>query len=72
MLTEKQMKSLPKGQYSNTDLAVKFRNHGKKSREIMLHVDKKGNVIPNVMESKDFDHMQRMRLGRTIAKRYSK
>jgi hypothetical protein len=42
MITAKQMKSLPKGEFSNSQLATVFKTHGKKNREVTLPVDKHG------------------------------
>lgn len=68
MLTSKQIKELPKGEYSNTQLAVKFPTHGKRSRVSNVPVDRLGNMV-NVLSAK-FVRVQPMRLNRQMSRRY--
>lgn len=73
MLTKKQVKDLPKGTFSNAQLAEAFPTHGKSNREVTLPVDQKGDVISNLLAHASAGkpyHMRRMRLNRQISKRY--
>lgn len=72
MLTSKQIKSLPKGEYTNMDLAKKFGHHGKQNRQISLPVDKNGNLVNTNIHGWDkVVSIRIMRLGRRAHKDYS-
>lgn len=67
MLTSKQIKSLPKGMHKNSDLAAKFKTHGKPERVHKIPVDKHGNVVDmiSVLQGKTkVDAFVNMRLNR--------
>ncbi len=74
MLTEKQVKEeLPKGFHKNIDLARRFPNHGKpKERVLTMPVDKRVNVIQNVMDTKNIHAFVPMLLNRQNYKRFNK
>jgi hypothetical protein len=69
MITAKQMKSLPKGEFSNSQLATVFKTHGKKNREVTLPVDKHGRVTDP--KTSRFEGFKTMRLNRKMSKRYA-
>jgi hypothetical protein len=71
MLTKKQVKDLPVGEYSNLRLSAIYPNHGKSKginkRLKVFPVDRHGNVT---MNHKAFHHQQTMLLGRSQWKRH--
>lgn len=68
MLTKKEIKSLEKGIYTNSQLANMFPKHGKKSREVSVPVDKNGNIV-NSFKKEEIDNVITMRLNRQMYRR---
>lgn len=73
MLTKIQIEELEKGEYSNMNLAAKFKNHGKQSRQHTLPFDQTGSVITDLLKhmakNKPY-HIRTVRLNRVMHKRF--
>jgi len=73
MLTAKEIDEIPKGKYSNIQLAQVFKRHGKQSRQMVFPCDIHGNALFGHKEiATKFHHNQLMRLNRQQFRRYSK